>query len=165
MKMIISMRWLPVLVLLCWLSACMPAASNAAEPGAPKQASPTPANPNQATFPPQAMPMQPTHTQAADMPSQEMPMGSAQFQGPLSVILENIVDNAVVQTSQFTLSGTADPETVISFDDQIVLVGQDRSFSLALALEEGPNMIEITASDPAGNTNTAYLTITYDPQP
>jgi hypothetical protein len=42
-------------------------------------------------------------------------------------------------------------------------VGADGQFKTTLPLEEGPNLIEIIASDESGNEASALLTITYEP--
>ncbi len=85
------------------------------------------------------------------------------FHGPLSVIITQPADGAEVQTGTVTLEGQADPETVINIGDQILVVDAGRKFSVPLAMAEGPNIIEITASDPDGNQATGYLTLTYSP--
>jgi hypothetical protein len=97
--------------------------------------------------------------------SQDSATAITAVSGPLSVNITSPQDEAVVQAAQVDLIGEADPETVISIDDQFIVVGQERKFSVSLTLDEGPNVIEITASDPAGNEGTTYLTIIYDPQP
>lgn len=163
-----TLRWLVVLILFYSLSACASTQPNLVESAkvlpkqpstTPTQVEPTPSVPSeQQTSPPSNQPTEPPQQAAT-------PASSAQFQGPLSVIIKGIADESVVQARQLELNGEADPETVINFDDQIVFVGQNRTFSLSLALDEGPNLIEITASDPAGNTGTVYLSVTYDPQP
>lgn len=172
MKLSVSITWLAILIVICSLSSCSPSQLESSPPIAPlpEQASKPLANtlplPTQSSPTPEAA-TQPTPTQA-DTDGQTQPSAtpaSAQFQGPLSVLIDNIADNMVVQADRLELNGQADPETVISFDDQIVFVGLNRAFNVSLTLEEGPNVIEITASNPAGDSATVYLSITYDPQP
>lgn len=79
--------------------------------------------------------------------------------GPLSVMIDSPLDNAELTDPTVALSGEADPETVISINDQIVVTGSDRKFSVPLTLEAGPNVIEITASDAAGNQGTVFMTL------
>ena len=133
----------------------------------PQQPAPTT---TQAAAPgPTSQPQQPTPSltpkATPTRPAQATPAAEAQFQGPLSVIIQGISDEMLVQSSQLELNGTADPETAISFDDQIVYVGPNRTFSVTIVLEEGPNLIEITASDLSENSATVYLSVTYEPQP
>ena len=96
----------------------------------------------------------PPATVAADDPAEGQPL-----RGPLSVVINSPLDNAELTDPAVTLSGEADPETVISFNDQIVVTGSDRKFSVPLTLEAGPNVIEITASDAAGNQGTVFMTL------
>ena len=64
------------------------------------------------------------------------------------------------------LNGQAAPETVLSVnDDQILVVGEDGKFSIPLTLDEGPNLIQITASDAEGNTLDMEISILFDPAP
>ncbi len=75
------------------------------------------------------------------------------------------MDNEAVQNSPVEIAGRADPGTVVTINDNILLVDNSQAFSLQLALEPGANVIEITASDTSENQGFAYLTLYYDPQP
>ena len=61
------------------------------------------------------------------------------------------------------VSGFAPAGTVISINDEILIVGDDGQFQAITSLEEGPNLIEIIASDEAGNDASVLLTVTYEP--
>lgn len=75
-------------------------------------------------------------------------------------------DGTQVSSSDFTLNGQAEPETVLSVnDDQILVVGEDGKFSIPLTLDEGPNLIQIAASDAEGNTLDMEISILFDPAP
>lgn len=82
--------------------------------------------------------------------------------GPWVTILDP-QENATVNTTPITLIGQAAPGTIITFNNEIVVVDQTGEFSVMLELDEGPNVIEIVASDAAGNETTANWVITYDP--
>lgn len=73
------------------------------------------------------------------------------------------LDGAVVNTSQIEVVGSAPAGAVITIGDQILIVGADGRFKAALSLEEGPNVIEVAASDVQGNETTLILTVTYEP--
>ena len=73
-------------------------------------------------------------------------------------------DEQVVTTAQIKVDGQAPAETVIGVNDQIFIVGSDQSFSIPVILDEGPNVIEIIASDVYGNEIDLVLTVVYDPQ-
>lgn len=73
-------------------------------------------------------------------------------------------DNAVVNTPEVVVQGEAQPETVITLNDVIVVVDQTGIFSATVLLEEGPNVIEIVTSDINGNEADFEHIVTYDPE-
>jgi hypothetical protein len=52
---------------------------------------------------------------------------------------------------------------VVSVNDAIVIAAGDGSFKATIPLEEGPNLVEVVASDEAGNETWLALTISYEP--
>lgn len=72
-------------------------------------------------------------------------------------------DEEVTDQPEYEIYGVAPVETVISINDDIVVVGNDEKFSKWVTLEEGPNLIEIVASDLTGNETDILLTIYYVP--
>lgn len=72
-------------------------------------------------------------------------------------------DGEVVNTPSIRLRGFAPPESVITINDEIFLVGPEGEFEIPLTLEEGPNVIEIVASDLLGNEESIVLVVTYQP--
>jgi hypothetical protein len=83
--------------------------------------------------------------------------------GPLSVSFTSPQNEAVVSAPQVVVAGNAPPETVISVNDAIVVVDASGAFSTTVPLQEGPNELDIVASDPAGNQARSRLVVTYDP--
>jgi len=73
------------------------------------------------------------------------------------------LDGAVVDAPQIEVQGSAPTDTVVTIDDQILIVGADGQFRASLSLDEGPNVIEIVASDAQGNEVTSTLTVIYEP--
>ena len=71
---------------------------------------------------------------------------------------------AVVNVPEVEVVGEAKPETVITLNDEIVVVDASGTFSVTLPLEEGLNVIEVVASDPQGHETTLELEVTYDPE-
>lgn len=67
-----------------------------------------------------------------------------------------------VNESRYFVSGKAPSGTVISINDEIAVVDQSQEFSSWLSLEDGPNLIEIVASDADGNEVSFMLTVTYN---
>lgn len=84
-------------------------------------------------------------------------------QGNLSIQLYSPQDEEVFNVSQIEVSGKAPVETVISINDQIVVVSETGDFSVPVSLEEGPNIIELIASDLDGNELDIVLTVVYEP--
>jgi hypothetical protein len=160
------------IILLCILIALLPAAcvkSAANPPAAVQPTSAAPAAPATSVPQPAAPTTQPATaaTSPSAASSEQTPAGapgSEGTRGPLSVVIYSPQDGAVVNTADINVVGEADPDTVISINDDIVLTGPERKFSAPLHLDEGPNIIEITASDDNGNQGTIYLTIFYDTQ-
>jgi len=72
-------------------------------------------------------------------------------------------DEAVVNTPQVDVIGSAPAGAVISVNDEILIVGDDGQFKTTVSLDEGPNLIEIIASDDNGNETSFILTIIYEP--
>jgi len=73
------------------------------------------------------------------------------------------LDEAVVDTPQVDVFGSASAGAVLSINDDILIVGPDSQFKTTVTLEEGPNLIEIIASDENGNEMSVMLTVIYEP--
>ena len=99
-----------------------------------------------------------TATQAADLPV------LTQTSGVLTV---QVFSNSDVEVSdpQYIVSGRAPSGTVLSINDEILVVDQSQAFSVQISLEDGPNLIEIVASDAEGNEVNFMLTVSYNSQP
>ena len=72
-------------------------------------------------------------------------------------------DEAVINTPQVDVIGSAPAGTVVSINDEIVIVGDDQQFKTTVSLDEGPNLIEILASDENGDEMSLLVTVTYEP--
>lgn len=84
-------------------------------------------------------------------------------QGDFKIQILSPQDGEVVKTKQIEVSGNAPVETVITINDQIILVSSSGDFSAPVSLEEGPNVIELVASDEKGNELDIILTVMYEP--
>ena len=89
--------------------------------------------------------------------------GITQTSGSLTVKLLEPQDGVTVSTDSITVKGEAPPETVVTVNDDILVVEADGKFESDVALEEGPNVIEIVASDLEGNEVAFIITVTYEP--
>jgi hypothetical protein len=47
----------------------------------------------------------------------------------------------------------------------ILVVGETAAFAVEVPLEEGPNLVEVTASSPAGDEVSFLLTVDFEPSP
>ncbi len=90
-------------------------------------------------------------------------MGTPESSATLWLQVLSPQDEDVVNTPQVDVIGSAPARAVVSINDEILLVGADRQFKTIVSLDEGPNLIEIIASDDNGNEISLLLTVTYEP--
>ena len=148
------------LVLLILLAACAPAATPQASDAQTGVRSPTvPAvQPASTPLPGQIIPTQPSAEEAvATQPPAEAASGA------LWLRVLSPEDGETVNTPTIKIKGQAPAETVVTLNDQFLVVSADQSFEVEFNLEEGPNLIEIVASDLNGNEVFIPLTIEYEP--
>lgn len=76
-------------------------------------------------------------------------------------------DGAQVSTSAVLVTGKTIPDAVVSasVDDIVAIadVDQNGNFSVTVNLEEGPNLIEVVASDLQGNEKSSTIAVIYVP--
>lgn len=82
---------------------------------------------------------------------------------PLDEDLTTIDIESVVATSTIVVSGITVPDAVVSLNGDEVDVDEEGNFSTEVALEEGPNLIWVIASDFEGNEEQRSLTVIYTP--
>lgn len=82
---------------------------------------------------------------------------------PVSLQVLSPQDGAVVNAAQVQVNGLASPGNVVTVNNDILIVGADGRFQSTVSLDEGPNLIEVIASDDAGNEIPVDLTVTYEP--
>ncbi len=164
MKSLTAGKLLRVVIWMVWLSACAPVTAYTQPNTAVNVPSPT--VPAPAATPNTPLPLRPTDIPPTDLPSNsastEVP-GLAPANPSIPVRIDEPQDDAVVQASLLQIKGEANPGTVLSINDEIVLVDSSRKFSAQIQLDEGLNVIEIIASDDQGNQESRYLSITYEP--
>lgn len=100
---------------------------------------------------------------SAGTPASAPPAVQATGSGTLSLVILSPLDGAVVNTSKVEIVGQAPAGAVISINDDILIAGADGMFKHTVALEQGPNIIEIIASDANGNQSFVLLGIFYEP--
>jgi len=93
----------------------------------------------------------------APVPATAIPSGI-----PLVFNLIYPVDNAVVTQPQIDLFGNVSREAVMTVNNNVYVLSPG-DFSIPMTLDEGPNALEIVASDTDGNEIDLILTVTYQP--
>ena len=92
----------------------------------------------------------------------DVPPYSEYTSGKLWLHLVSPKDDDTVTESLINVTGQAPAETVISLNDDIFLVPADGNFSIPVALDEGPNVIELVASNTEGDEIELVLTVVYE---
>jgi len=151
-------KFLPVLFIL--LAACAPTVTPQASNPQPNPASPTipPTQPTATPFPEQASATQPS---AGETAAPQTPAEASS--GALWLRILSPEDGETVNMPTIKIKGQAPAETVVTLNDQFLVVSADQSFEVEFNLEAGPNLIEIVASDLNGNEVFIPLTIEYEP--
>lgn len=72
-------------------------------------------------------------------------------------------DQSIIRTSSVQVQGQTVPDAVVSVNSQVVTVDPDGSFATAVTLIEGPNSIEVIASDFHGHQASQVLSVIYSP--
>ena len=80
------------------------------------------------------------------------------------LVVRSPSDGAKVTSEKVTFTGEVEPGTSVHAGPFAATVGDDGSWSLMLIAQEGDNTVTFTATDDAGNTTTATVTVTYAPE-
>ena len=72
-------------------------------------------------------------------------------------------DESVVDTNPIRVSGSALPEAQVSVNGELIDVDGQGTFAAMVELEEGPNVIEVIATDYEGNEENYILAVIYAP--
>jgi ABC-type transport system substrate-binding protein len=70
-------------------------------------------------------------------------------------------DEITVNTPTIQVAGVTSADATVSVNGSLVDVDASGYFSTTVSLEQGPNSIEVVASDPQGNENDQVLTVIY----
>ncbi len=73
------------------------------------------------------------------------------------------LNESVVTSQPLTVRGVTNTDAVVSVNGKIVSVDASGSFSESIALDVGPNFIEVLASDFDGNSAAVTITVIYSP--
>jgi len=153
------LRFIKILTLLLLLAACAPVASESTMP--PATGEPV-AVTLESTIPPATGESTAVASEAATTPAAAA--AALQFtSGDLVFTLESPADGVIVAEPQAALVGTTSIETILSVNDEIYILPAGQPFSIEVPLLEGPNALDIVASDYAGESIEFVLIVTYQP--
>ena len=91
-------------------------------------------------------------------------IGSSPTQFGLFLELQGLGENTVVRGNAIVASGQTSPDAVLSINGVIIPINDDGSFEVTLALNEGPNLLEIVSSDLSGNQESRVLWVVALPE-
>ena len=80
-----------------------------------------------------------------------------------SLTVTEPTDESIINTDKVEVIGTTIPGAVVSINGELVEVDEEGKFTMMVVLEEGPNTIEVIASDLEGNEESRTLVIIYVP--
>jgi len=92
--------------------------------------------------------------------------GTAPLPPPQGFFLEvtEPQNETVVSTSPICVSGSTSPGAEVSVNGELIDVDEQGNFAAMVELEEGPNAIEVIATDYEGNEKSCILAVIYSPQ-
>ena len=83
----------------------------------------------------------------------------------LSLVVTSPQDEVVVKDAVLRVVGRTSPDAVVSVNGNIVRsVDMEGNFSAPVSLLEGPNLLEVIATDYRGSQGSQVLTVIYTPQ-
>ena len=145
-KPVMPLRWaVPLIVMAAVLGGC--GGGGGTGRGTPTPAAALPAGTQQAGLTPGAP------------PAAETPVVS----GNLTLQVLSPQDGQTVNAKEIQVQGVTSAGAVVSVNDAILIAGADGKFETTVTLQEGPNLIEIIASDDTGNEVSDDLAVTYEP--
>ena len=74
------------------------------------------------------------------------------------------LDETTVYAADLVVKGQTEVDAVVSVEGVTIEVDEDGKFSSVVTLEEGPNLIEVEASNFEGDEGSVVLTVIYDKQ-
>ena len=82
-----------------------------------------------------------------------------------SLTVTGPTDESIINADKVEVIGITTPGAVVSINGELVDVNEEGNFTMMVVLEEGPNIIEVIASDLEGNEESRTLVIIYVPSP
>lgn len=81
----------------------------------------------------------------------------------LTLAVTNPVDASIVNTHTVMVAGQSLPDAVVSVNGELANMDPQGNFHLTIQLDEGPNILEVVASDDSGTEVNAILSLIYEP--
>lgn len=78
-------------------------------------------------------------------------------------MLSPVTDELFVTQSSYEFTGRTTVDAVLSVNDTVLEVDEEGRFAFAMDLEEGPNVIEVVASNAQGEQFDEVLLVIYEP--
>ena len=72
-------------------------------------------------------------------------------------------NETVINANPVRVSGSTLPDVEVSVNGELIDIDEQGSFSVMVELEEGPNIIEVIATDNKGNEDSYILAVIYTP--
>lgn len=118
-----------------------------------------------AANPPAAPVSTPPSAVTAPAPATETaaPVVQSQADSKFSLDISEPRDSSVVKAPTVRVKGKTLPDAEVRVNDQFVIVDSTGAFTATVSLEAGPNSIEVTATDTAGNEEFRLITVLYLP--
>jgi len=129
---------LAMVLLLGLIVACVPA---------PGGVTPAPA-PEEVTPPPTAEPIPTPEPTPAPKPE-------------FFLTVTEPADDSIINADKVEVKGRTTPGAIVSVNGELAEVDEEGNFTMMVVLEEGPNIIEVIASDLEGNQESHTLVIMY----
>ena len=82
---------------------------------------------------------------------------------PFFLVVTEPQGDSIVTSNPISVAGSTTPDAVVSINGEAVEVDIDGAFSTQVTLEEGPNVIEVVASNLQGDQESVILALIYLP--
>ncbi len=125
------------------------------------RSTPVPTPSTQAT--PTAAATPPGQQAAPTSTPQSVPVSTTQRFG-LFLQIEGLGEENIVRGDSVVARGQTTPDAILSINGVIVSVSPDGTFEVQLALEPGPNVLEVVASDLDGNEVSKVIAVVSLPE-
>ena len=107
---------------------------------------------------------QPTAAPGAVSAATPIPISATTPTPSFLTILEP-TNESIVEVSPITIRGQTITDSIISMNGELAEVDATGNFSIQVALEEGPNVFDVSATDAEGNEAASQFTVFFSPAP